>query len=237
MVCPDFYRLTANSIRNKSRRLSRDEGRPSALGRLGRGTKNQRMQNHHVILILDNRDSFTYNLVQLVETLGARAVVYRAEDLTIEKAAALQPTHLLLSPGPLRPSDHPMNAQLLAQFRERIPILGVCLGLQATNEFFGGTLRRDTPPLHGKTSAVWHDGDGIFRGVNNPSTMMRYHSLVIDKLGVGLRATAWTHDHAQIMAIAHESLPIVGVQFHPESFMSAEGATLVRNFLMDARGS
>ncbi|MBI4365317.1 MAG: aminodeoxychorismate/anthranilate synthase component II [Deltaproteobacteria bacterium] len=191
--------------------------------------------------LLDNRDSFTFNLAQAFHALGGEVMVQRAESRMPAAMACLihewSPTHLVLSPGPLRPEDHPMNAALLDRFAGRIPILGVCLGMQAINLWCGGTLRRDTPPMHGKTSLVrYTEGAPLMEGLPNPFTAARYHSLVLDRLGRDLAATAWTGE--VIMAVRHARHPIFGVQFHPESYMTPEGTWLLRNFLtLSLRGT
>lgn len=201
------------------------------------------------VFLLDNTDSFTYNLAQAFLKLGAAVQVRRAVDnspercrtLFVEEAVAWQPTHVVLSPGPLRPDDHPANFALLDRCAGRLPILGVCLGMQAINAWCDGTLRRDTPPVHGKTSRVHYaPGAPLLDGLPNPFVAARYHSLVVDQLGKGLRATAWTEvtddrrpttDDRITMALAHTHWPLYGVQFHPESYLSPEGEQLLRHFL------
>lgn len=161
---------------------------------------------------------------------GAEVLVRRAADATPFAVVALAPTHIVLSPGPLRPEDHPANAALLTRFAGVVPILGVCLGMQAINGWCGGTLQRTTPPVHGKTSDVQHNASGLFVGVPQPMRVARYHSLVVDRLGDALEATAWLSD-GTIMAVQHGRWPLYGVQFHPESFLTDGGDLLVRNFL------
>lgn len=163
--------------------------------------------------------------------LGAEVIVRRADGADPSQVADVRPTHLVLSPGPLRPKDHPANVGLLERFAGKLPMLGVCLGMQAINLFYGGTIRCDTPPVHGKTSVVYHEDDPLFAGVRNPIRAARYHSLVVDALGDGLDAIAWTEKKQQIMAVRHADLPLWGVQFHPESFMTDDGSVLLRNFL------
>ena len=190
------------------------------------------------VFLLDNDDSFTFNLAQAFMKLGAEVRVERPVDNSpkrsptpfIEGVESWRPTHIVLSPGPMRPQDHPFNWTLLDAFAGRIPILGVCLGMQAINEWCGGTLRRDTPPMHGKTSQVrYQDGAVLLDGLPNPFTAARYHSLAVDRLGDGLRATAWTDQ--TVMAIAHERWPLFGVQFHPESYLTPNGEPMLAAFL------
>lgn len=192
------------------------------------------------VFILDNVDSFTFNLAQAFQKGGAEVLVRRADE-ALAAIADWSPTHLVLSPGPQRPADHPMNNTLLDRFAGRLPILGVCLGMQAINTWCEGTLRRTTPPLHGKTSAVrYAPGTPLFDRFSNPFVAARYHSLAVDRVGTGLRATAWVEPAGHrppatgapsIMALAHERLPLFGVQFHPESYLTEEGELLLANFL------
>lgn len=182
------------------------------------------------VFLLDNLDSFTFNVAQQLMMVGAEVIVRRAPDATLEQVRASQPTHLVLSPGPLRPEDHPRNAELLTALVGQLPILGICLGMQAINLFCGGTLRCDHPPVHGKTSVVVHQRDGLFAQVAAPLTVARYHSLRVDQLGDGLTVTARTVDD-RVMAIQHQRHPLYGVQFHPESYLTIGGDQLMRNFL------
>lgn len=186
------------------------------------------------IFLLDNIDSFTYNLQHQLWRLGAEVLVLRAGDSVSTLLTQVQrydPTHLVLSPGPQRPEDHPANAAILQAYVGQRPILGVCLGMQAINVFCGGTLRRDPRPLHGKVSAIRHAGEGLFTGLPPQVTMARYHSLLVDQLGADLDVMARTTETAQIMALQHRRWPLYGVQFHPESFLSEGGDQLVQNFL------
>lgn len=183
------------------------------------------------VFVLDNLDSFTFNVAQQLWMVGAAAVmVRRAEAASVEEVATWEPTHLVLSPGPLRPERHSRNAELLEHFVRKIPVLGICLGMQAMNVLWGGTLKCDHPPLHGKTSHVHHDATALFAGVPRPMTVARYHSLVVDQLGAELQVTARTADD-RIMGIRHQRYPMFGVQFHPESFLTRDGDQLMRNFL------
>ncbi|MBI2346996.1 MAG: aminodeoxychorismate/anthranilate synthase component II [Deltaproteobacteria bacterium] len=185
------------------------------------------------VFLLDNIDSFTFNLAQLFMALGTDVRVERA-PVDLKDIAAWSPTHLVFSPGPMRPDDHPANSELLEKYAGRVPILGVCLGMQAINCWCGGTLRRDKPPMHGKTSLVRFSAQApLLMGLPNPFVAARYHSLVVDRLGEGLRETAWT-DAAKaetVMALAHETWPLFGVQFHPESYLTPEGGRLLEAFL------
>ncbi|MBI4237285.1 MAG: aminodeoxychorismate/anthranilate synthase component II [Deltaproteobacteria bacterium] len=183
------------------------------------------------VFLLDNVDSFTYNLAQGLEQLGAVVQVVRASSALTDAIAAFVPTHLVLSPGPLRPADHPAIFTLLERFAGRLPMLGVCLGMQAINEYCGGGIRRDTHPMHGKTSAVIHDGHSLFADVPTPFSAARYHSLRCDPLGQELHATAWTSDRRIVMALQHTTKPLFGLQFHPESYLTPDGLRILRNFL------
>lgn len=184
------------------------------------------------VFLFDNVDSFTYNLAQAFEIGGAVVRVARGHADLIQDVIAFEPTHLVLSPGPLRPRDHPGNFTLLDRYAGQLPILGVCLGMQAINEFCGGTLCRDVSPMHGKTSAVTHDGTGLFAGVPSPFPAARYHSLYCDQLGQDLRPTAWTDGSpARLMALQHVTAPLFGLQFHPESYLTPAGGKILRNFL------
>lgn len=183
------------------------------------------------VFLLDNLDSFTHNLAQGFLGLKAKVEVRRAVEAMPMHIAEWKPTHLVLSAGPQRPGDHPANAAVIESFAGKIPIMGICLGMQAINEFYGGTLRCDDPPIHGKTSPISHTADRFFSGVPNPCEVARYHSLVVDELAEELKATAWTPGRRQIMGLRHRELPVWGVQFHPESFLSAGGERLMKNFL------
>jgi anthranilate synthase/aminodeoxychorismate synthase-like glutamine amidotransferase len=184
-----------------------------------------------MIFVLDNYDSFTYNLVQYLGELGATIRVRRNDQVTLEEIAALQPTHIVISPGPGRPEDAGITEDVIRRF-ESVPLLGVCLGHQAIASAFGGSVVRAPEPRHGKSSAVVHDGSGIFRGVPSPFEGGRYHSLVVQEsdLPAALAVTARTEDGI-VMALAHRELPIYGVQFHPESVLTAEGQRILVNFI------
>jgi anthranilate synthase/aminodeoxychorismate synthase-like glutamine amidotransferase len=182
--------------------------------------------------MIDNYDSFTYNLVQAFRELGAELIVHRNDALTVEEAAALDCTHLVVSPGPGRPADAGISVPLIRALAGRVPILGVCLGHQAIVEAFGGSIQRAPELMHGKSSEIEHDGAGVFAGLPEPLVVGRYHSLAAgaDDLPAVLDVTARTRDGI-IMGVRHESLPVEGVQFHPESVLTPDGPRLMANFL------
>ena len=193
-----------------------------------------------MVFVLDNYDSFTYNLVQYLGELGAEVEVYRNDELTVEQVEALHPERILLSPGPCTPSEAGILVPLIRHMAgspRRTPILGVCLGHQAIDEAFGGQVVRAQQLMHGKTSPVEHDGKGIFAGLPTPLTCTRYHSLIVaeDSLPAELIVTARTAspngDGSVIMGLRHRTLPIEGVQFHPESVLTEGGHQMIRNFL------
>ena len=190
-----------------------------------------------MILLIDNYDSFTFNLVHFLGDVGGRCEVRRNDALTVEQALARQPEAIVLSPGPCTPNEAGICLDLIAAAAGRIPILGVCLGHQAIGQAFGGTVVRAPVPMHGKTSRIHHDGTGILEGVSNPFTATRYHSLIVDRASLPdvLVPTAWTEDGI-IMAMRHRTLPVFGVQFHPESIASEAGHAILANFLRLARG-
>ena len=185
-----------------------------------------------MILIIDNYDSFTYNLVQYLGEMGEEVQVFRNDKLTVEEALALQPARLLISPGPCTPSEAGISCDLILAAAGKIPVLGVCLGHQALGQVFGGNVVRAGRVMHGKTSPIHHDGRTIFEGLPNPFEAVRYHSLVIDPPSVPdcLEVSALT-DQDEIMAVRHRQFVIEGVQFHPESIMTAPGKQLLANFL------
>ena len=190
-----------------------------------------------MLLMIDNYDSFTYNVVQYLAELGADVQVYRNDDITIEQVEALKPERLVISLGPCTPNEAGISMDVIRHFAGRLPILGVCLGHQAIGQVFGGSIIRAGQVMHGKTSPVYHADNGVFRGLNNPLEATRYHSLVIDKTTLPdcLEVTAWTRNAdnsvEEIMGVRHKTLPIEGVQFHPESIMTEQGHELLRNFL------
>jgi anthranilate synthase component 2/para-aminobenzoate synthetase component 2 len=184
------------------------------------------------MLLIDNYDSFTYNLVQAFASMGAEVLVYRNDAIGVEEAKRLKPSHLVISPGPGRPEDAGVSLAMIDAFHEHIPVLGVCLGHQCLVSYFGGAIVRAERLMHGKTSLVTHDDRTIFRGMSQPFEAGRYHSLCADRqsLPEALRLTAET-DEGEIMAVRHRSLPLEGVQFHPESVLTPEGGKLMANFL------
>ena len=196
-----------------------------------------RATNTPMIIVIDNYDSFTWNLVQYLWELGAVVEVYRNDELTVEQVLAKKPERLLISPGPCSPTEAGISlALILAAAQVRMPLFGVCLGHQAIGQAFGGVVRRADRLMHGKTSEIRHDGRGIFSAVPTPFTATRYHSLVVDDaLPTCLEATAWTVDRGELMGVRHRELPIEGVQFHPESFLTQHGHLLLRNFLEGRR--
>lgn len=184
------------------------------------------------MLLIDNYDSFTYNLVQAFAALGANVMVYRNDALTVSDALQLQPTHLVVSPGPGRPQDAGMSLQMIAAFAARVPLLGVCLGHQCLVHHFGGNIVRAERLMHGKTSLAKHDGKTIFSNLPQPLQVGRYHSLCAEheSLPDVLELTATT-ERGEIMGVRHKSLPLEGVQFHPESVLTPAGGELLANFL------
>jgi anthranilate synthase/aminodeoxychorismate synthase-like glutamine amidotransferase len=183
------------------------------------------------LLLIDNYDSFTYNLVQAFLVLGADVRVARNDEITVEQALALELTHLCISPGPGTPAEAGVSEEMIRAFAGRIPVLGVCLGHQGIGIAFGGDVIRAPQLMHGKTSSVQHDGRGVFRGVSQPFVAGRYHSLVVaEPLPDVLELSARTDD-GTIMGVRHRTFPVHGVQFHPESVLTSEGRQILRNFL------
>ncbi|MDH2895887.1 aminodeoxychorismate synthase component II [Rahnella variigena] len=189
-----------------------------------------------MLLLIDNYDSFTYNLYQYFCELGAEVKVLRNDQLTLTDIEQLAPSHLVISPGPCTPDQAGISLQAITHFSTRLPILGVCLGHQAMAQAFGAKIVRARQAIHGKTSPVRHTGQSVFTGLNNPLTVTRYHSLVVapDTLPDCFDITAWTErdgERDEIMGIMHKTLPLHGVQFHPESILSEQGHQLLDNFL------
>ena len=187
-----------------------------------------------MILMLDNYDSFTYNLVQYLGELGADLKVYRNDALTIDQIKAMKPEKIVISPGPGRPEDAGVCVDLIKRFAGKIPILGVCLGHQAIGYTYGGKIIRAKHLMHGKTSMITHNGKSIFEGVENPFEATRYHSLVIERetMPDALEVTAWTADaDKEVMGVEHKEFPLWGVQFHPESILTKAGKNILKNFL------
>jgi anthranilate synthase/aminodeoxychorismate synthase-like glutamine amidotransferase len=184
-----------------------------------------------VLLLIDNYDSFTFNLAQYLGELGAPPLVKRNDEITLDQIAELRPDRIVISPGPGRPEDAGISVDLIRRFGPTVPVLGVCLGHQGIGIAFGGEVVRASQLMHGKLSTVQHDGRGVFRGVAQPFTAGRYHSLVVaDPLPEALEAAARTDD-GTIMGVRHKTFPVHGVQFHPESVLTGEGRHLLRNFL------
>ena len=185
-----------------------------------------------MLLLVDNYDSFTYNLYQYLGELGAAARVVRNDEMTAEEALALRPERIVISPGPGTPDQAGISLELIRRAAGRVPVLGVCLGHQALGQAFGGRVVRAPTLMHGKTSPIHHDGRTVFAGLPDPFTATRYHSLIVDRDSVpdGLQVSAWTSDGI-VMGLRHRSLPLEGVQFHPESILTTAGKDLLRNFL------
>ena len=190
-----------------------------------------------MLLMLDNYDSFTYNLVRYFRELGAEVVVYRNDEISLAEIARLAPSHLVISPGPRTPNEAGISMAAIAHFAGKIPILGVCLGHQSIGQVFGGKVVRAEKVMHGKTSMVSHSQGGVFAGLDQPVEATRYHSLVVDAASLPecLEATAWSLNAAGekqvIMGIRHKTLDVEGVQFHPESVLTHQGHALLANFL------
>jgi anthranilate synthase/aminodeoxychorismate synthase-like glutamine amidotransferase len=185
-----------------------------------------------MLLVIDNYDSFTYNLVQYLGELGQEVRVVRNDEIAVEAIEALAPSHLVISPGPCTPNEAGISLGVIERYAGKIPILGVCLGHQAIGQAFGGKVIRAREVMHGKTSKIFHDEKGVFAGLPNPFEATRYHSLVVERasLPAALETTAKTWDE-EIMGLRHRTLPVEGVQFHPESFLTEVGKDLLRNFL------
>ena len=186
-----------------------------------------------MVLVIDNYDSFTYNLVQYLGEMGADIRVKRNDEITIGEIEALQPAQLLISPGPGRPEDAGITMEVIRRFGAETPILGVCLGHQAIGMAYGGVVCRAPTPMHGKTSMVVHDGKGVFAGITEPFEAGRYHSLIIsnDSVPAELEVAARTREDGIIMAVRHRQYQVHGVQFHPESVLTDEGRRILRNFM------
>ncbi len=185
-----------------------------------------------MLLVIDNYDSFTYNLVQYLGELGAELEVYRNDAITVDEIERLAPAGIVVSPGPGTPAEAGVSMPVIRRCAERIPILGVCLGHQAIGEVFGGVVERGPVPVHGKTALIHHDGRGVFAGLPSPFEATRYHSLVVRRAGLPacLEISAESED-GLIMGLRHHTLPVEGVQFHPESILTASGKALLGNFL------
>jgi anthranilate synthase component 2 len=190
-----------------------------------------------MILMIDNYDSFTYNLVQYLGELGADVQTHRNDQITVRQVAALKPSHIVLSPGPCTPNEAGICLGLIRELAGKFPILGVCLGHQSIGQAFGGTVVRAREIMHGKTSPIHHRGQGVFRTLPAPFTATRYHSLIVADEGfpADLEVTAWTERvggvRDEVMGLKHRTLPLEGVQFHPESILTEHGHALLRNFI------
>ncbi|MBI5329247.1 MAG: aminodeoxychorismate/anthranilate synthase component II [Betaproteobacteria bacterium] len=189
-----------------------------------------------MLLMLDNYDSFTYNLVQYFGELGEDVRVYRNDEIDVAGVAALKPDRIVISPGPCTPTEAGISVPLIQEFAGKTPLLGVCLGHQSIGQAFGGRIIHAKQLMHGKTSPIHHAGQGVFRGLPDPFTATRYHSLVIERetLPDCLEITAWTAD-GEIMGVRHKTLAVEGVQFHPESILTEHGHALLKNFLSERR--
>jgi anthranilate synthase component II len=185
-----------------------------------------------MLLMIDNYDSFTYNIVQYFGELGEEVVVRRNDKITLDEIEALAPARIVVSPGPCSPEEAGISVTAIRHFAGKVPLLGVCLGHQAIGAAFGGRVVRSASLMHGKTSPIHHDGKGLFTGLPNPFEATRYHSLVVERssLPACLEVTAWVAD-GEIMGLAHRELPVWGVQFHPESILTVGGMDILRNFL------
>ena len=190
-----------------------------------------------MLLMIDNYDSFTYNIVQYLGELGQDVRVYRNDEITIEQIKELNPQHIVISPGPCSPNEAGVSMAVIQHFAGKTPVLGVCLGHQSIGQVFGGNVIRARQVMHGKTSPIYHKNSGVFSSLNNPLIATRYHSLVIDKntLPDCLEITAWTQlddgSMDEIMGVRHKALAVEGVQFHPESILTEQGHALLKNFL------
>jgi anthranilate synthase component 2 len=186
-----------------------------------------------MLLMIDNYDSFTYNIVQYLGELGEDVHTVRNDQITLNEIEAMAPERICISPGPKAPKDAGISLDILREFKGKLPILGVCLGHQAIGEAFGGKVIRAKQVMHGKTSLIAHTGEGVFKGLPSPFTVIRYHSLAIERASLPdcLEVTAWTDD-GEIMGVRHKEYDIEGVQFHPESILSEHGHALLKNFLV-----
>jgi anthranilate synthase component 2 len=185
-----------------------------------------------MLLMIDNYDSFTYNLVQYFGELGEEVAVYRNDEIALDEVARLKPARIVVSPGPCTPNEAGISVPLIKRFAGEIPVLGVCLGHQSIGQAFGGRIVHAKQLMHGKTSAIRHNDAGVFKGLPNPFQATRYHSLVIERESLPdcFEITAWTDD-GEIMGVRHKTLAVEGVQFHPESILTEHGHKLLRNFL------
>lgn len=183
-----------------------------------------------MILLIDNYDSFTYNLYQQIEFLGQKCLVFKNDEITIAEIKKLNPRKIVISPGPKRPDDSKISLSVIREFHTTHPILGICLGHQCIGQFFGSNVVHAKQVLHGKTSKIAHNCSKLFKSIQNPFEAARYHSLMIDKTPAQFKLTAWTAKN-EIMGIEHEKYPVYGLQFHPESFLTPDGNKIMKNFL------
>lgn len=186
------------------------------------------------ILLIDNYDSFTYNLAQYFWELGYTLTVERNDKISIEEIKTFAPSHIVISPGPGTPADSGISLNVISAFHKELPILGICLGHQCIGEFFGGKVVRAPLPMHGKTSLIRHSEEGIFKGVTNPFKVTRYHSLIVEEKTIDkeiLEVTSWSEDDNLVMGMQHKKFPVYGLQFHPESIMTEHGHKLLKNFV------
>lgn len=196
-----------------------------------------------MLLMIDNYDSFTFNVYQYLGELGQQVEVFRNDEITLEEIERLDPEMIVISPGPCTPNEAGLSMQTIEHFGDKLPILGICLGHQSIGQVFGARIVRAKRVMHGKTSMIWHNNQGVFKGLENPFEATRYHSLVIEQstLPDCLEITAWTEtgegEIDEIMGVKHRDMQIEGVQFHPESILTIQGHDLLRNFLDDARNS
>ncbi|MBN1257756.1 MAG: aminodeoxychorismate/anthranilate synthase component II, partial [Planctomycetes bacterium] len=186
-----------------------------------------------MILVIDNYDSFTYNLVQAVGALGGDLKVFRNDKISVEEAAELKPERVIISPGPCTPLEAGVSCEMIRHFAGKVPVLGVCLGHQSIAHAFGGEVIRAELPVHGKTSMIEHDGLGVLKGVENPFVATRYHSLLVreESLPECFIPSAWTQEERILMGIRHRDFPLEGLQFHPESFLTVAGEKILKHFL------
>jgi anthranilate synthase component 2 len=199
------------------------------------GHTEQKKDDRDMLLMIDNYDSFTYNLVQYFGELGEDVKVVRNDEIDLDGIAAMKPDHIVVSPGPCTPNEAGVSVPLIRAFAGKLPILGVCLGHQSIGQAFGGRIVRARELMHGKTSMIHHANAGVFHGLTNPFRATRYHSLVIERASLPdcLEITAWTDD-GEIMGVRHKTLTVEGVQFHPESILTEHGHALLQNFLGQA---
>ncbi len=189
-------------------------------------------KNKKKVVIIDNYDSFTYNLYQQIEKLGIKTEIFKNDKISIKKLKELNPYKIIISPGPKRPENSGISIKVVQNFYTKIPILGVCLGHQCIGQIFSSKIIHSKKILHGKTSKIYHNNNILFKNMKNPFTGARYHSLIINKVPKEFELTAWTKEK-EIMGIKHKKYPLYGIQFHPESFLTKEGDKIMKNFLYE----